>query len=69
MEYLSPMYSVRIIIVAVVEEQIYSAKPPTWRANCRGSLPPTVNFYRSCIGFGWLARETTGFILVRASEE
>jgi hypothetical protein len=22
-----------------------------------------------CIGLGWLARETTGFILVRASEE
>jgi hypothetical protein len=38
-------------------------------AACRGSLPPAVNFYRSCIGLGWLAQETTGFILVRASEE
>jgi hypothetical protein len=28
MEYLSPLYSVRITIVAVVEEQIYSARPP-----------------------------------------
>jgi hypothetical protein len=22
---------------------------------CQGSLPPTVNLYRSCVGFGWLA--------------
>jgi hypothetical protein len=29
MEYLSPLYSVRITIVTVVEEQIYSAMPPT----------------------------------------
>jgi hypothetical protein len=29
----------------------------------------TVNLYRSCVGLGWLAQETTGFILVRASEE
>jgi hypothetical protein len=29
----------------------------------------TVNFYRSCVGLGWLAQETTGFILVRVSEE
>jgi hypothetical protein len=36
---------------------------------CRGSLPPTVNLYRSCVGLGWLAQETMGFILVRASEE
>jgi hypothetical protein len=41
----------------------------TWRANCRGSLLPTVNVYQSCVGLGWLAQETTGFILVRASEE
>jgi hypothetical protein len=39
------------------------------KTNCRGSLPPAVNFYRSCVELGWLARETTGFILVRASEE
>jgi hypothetical protein len=43
--------------------------PPTWHANCRGSLSPTVNFYRSCVGLGWLAQETMGFILVLASEE
>jgi hypothetical protein len=36
---------------------------------CRGSLPPAVNFYLSRIGLGWLAQETMGFILVRASEE
>jgi hypothetical protein len=36
---------------------------------CRGSLPAAVNFYRSCVGLGSLAQETTGFILVRASEE
>jgi hypothetical protein len=36
---------------------------------CRGSLPPAVNFYRSHVGLGWLAQETTGFMLVRASEE
>jgi hypothetical protein len=34
-----------------------------------GSLPPVVNLYRSCVGFGWLAQKTTEFILVRASEE
>jgi hypothetical protein len=45
MEYLSPLYSVRINIVTVVEEQIYSARPPTWRTNCRGLLPLAVNFY------------------------
>jgi hypothetical protein len=60
---------VRITIVTVVEKQILSARPPTWRANCRGSLPPTINFYRSRVGLGWLAQETTGFILVWASEE
>jgi hypothetical protein len=37
--------------------------------NCWGSLPPAVNLYRSCVGLGWLAQETTGFRLVRASEE
>jgi hypothetical protein len=36
---------------------------------CRGSLPPAVNLCRSCVGLGWLARETTRFILVRTSEE
>jgi hypothetical protein len=36
---------------------------------CRGSLPPVLNFYRSCVGLGCLAQETMGFILVRASEE
>jgi hypothetical protein len=39
------------------------------KAHCRGSLPPTVNLYRSCVGLGWLAPETMGFRLVRASEE
>jgi hypothetical protein len=29
---------------------------------------PAVNLYRSCVGLGWLAQETTGFILVRVSE-
>jgi hypothetical protein len=29
----------------------------------------TVDLYRSCVGLGWLAQETTGFILVQASEE
>jgi hypothetical protein len=37
--------------------------------NCWGSLSPVVNLYRSCVGLGWLAQETTGFRLVRASEE
>jgi hypothetical protein len=36
---------------------------------CLGSLPPAVNLCRSCVGLGWLAQETTRFILVRASEE
>jgi hypothetical protein len=36
---------------------------------CRGSLLPAVNFYRSCVGLGWLALETMGFILVWAYEE
>jgi hypothetical protein len=69
MEYLWPLYSVQITKVMVVQKQILSAWPPTWRANCRGSLPPVVNFYRSCVGLGRLAQETTRFILVRASEE
>jgi hypothetical protein len=42
---------------------------PTWRANSRGSLPLVVILYRSCVGFGWLAQETTGFRLVWASKE
>jgi hypothetical protein len=37
--------------------------------SCRGSLPSAVNLYRSCVRLGWLTRETTGFRLVRASEE
>jgi hypothetical protein len=69
MEYLCTRYSVRITIAVAVGKQILSARPPTWRANCRGSLPPVVNLCRSCIGLGWLARETMRFILVRASEE
>jgi hypothetical protein len=69
MEYLCPRYSVRITIMVAVGEQILSASPPTWRANCRDSLPPAVNLCRSCVGLGWLARETTRFILVQASEE
>jgi hypothetical protein len=69
MEYFWPLYSVRITIVTVVGKQILSASPPTWRANCRSSLPLAVNIYRSRVGLGWLAQETTGCILVRASEE
>jgi hypothetical protein len=38
-------------------------------ANYQGSLPPAVNLYRSRVRPGWLAQETTGFRLVRASEE
>jgi hypothetical protein len=69
MEYLWPLYSMRITIVMVVGKQIFSTRPPTWHTNCRGSLLPAVNFYRSRVGLGWLAQETTGFILVWASEE
>jgi hypothetical protein len=69
MEYLCPRYSVRITIVAAIGKQILSASPPTWHANCRGSLPPAVNLCRSCVGLGWLAWETMRFILVWASEE
>jgi hypothetical protein len=36
---------------------------------CQGSLPPVVNLYRSCVRLGWLAWETTRFILVWASKE
>jgi hypothetical protein len=36
------------------------------RGTCWGSLPSTVNLYRSCVGLGWLAQETTGFRLVWA---
>jgi hypothetical protein len=39
MEYLWPLYSVWITIVMVLGKQILSARPPTWRANCQGSLP------------------------------
>jgi hypothetical protein len=35
MEYLWPRYSVRITIERAVDEPIFSAYPPTWRANCR----------------------------------
>jgi hypothetical protein len=69
MESLWPMYSMRITIATDVRKQIFSARPPTRRADCRGSLPPAVNFYRSRVGLGWLAQETMGFILVRASKE
>jgi hypothetical protein len=69
MEYLCPRYSVQITIVVAVGKQILGVRPPTWRANCRGSLPPTVNLCRSCVGLEWLTRETAGFILVRASKE
>jgi hypothetical protein len=34
-----------------------------------GFSTPAMNFYRSCVGLGWLAQEMTGFILVWASEE
>jgi hypothetical protein len=53
-EYLWPLYSVRITIVTVVGKQILSARSPTWHTNCWGSLPPTVNFYRLRVGLGWL---------------
>jgi hypothetical protein len=33
MEYLWPLYSVRITIVTVVGKQILSARSPAWRAN------------------------------------
>jgi hypothetical protein len=46
-----------------------SPKLGKFLSSCWGSLPPAVNFYRSCVGLGWLAQETTRFILVRASEE
>jgi hypothetical protein len=36
---------------------------------CRGLLPPAVDLCRSCVGLEWIARETTGFILVQAFEE
>jgi hypothetical protein len=42
---------------------------PTWRANSQGSQPPAVNLYRLRVELRWLAQETTGFKLVRASEE
>jgi hypothetical protein len=45
-----------------LEEEIYIDQR-------RGSLPPAVNLYRSCVELGWLERETTRFILVLASEE
>jgi hypothetical protein len=35
MEYLWPRYSVRITIEGAGVEPIFSAIPPTWRANCR----------------------------------
>jgi hypothetical protein len=54
MEYLWPLYSVWITIMTVVGKQILSATPPTWRANCQGSLPPAGNFYQSHVGLGWL---------------
>jgi hypothetical protein len=51
-----------------LDSDIHDADPAALTC-CRGSLPTAVNFYRSCVGLGWLAHETTGFILVRASEE
>jgi hypothetical protein len=33
--------------------------------NVRVLYRQTVNLYRSCVGLGWFAPETTGFILVR----
>jgi hypothetical protein len=44
MEYLWPLYSVRITIVTIVGKQILSTRAPTWCTNCRGSLLPVVNF-------------------------
>jgi hypothetical protein len=35
MEYLRDLYSVRITIEMAGEELIFSAWPPTWRANCQ----------------------------------
>jgi hypothetical protein len=35
MEYLWDVYSVRITIEMAGEELIFSACPPTWRANCQ----------------------------------
>jgi hypothetical protein len=49
-------------------------KKATWieRAKCtvvRVLYRQIVNLYRSCVGLGWLAQETMGFILVWVSEE
>jgi hypothetical protein len=60
MEYLCPLYLVRITIVVAVGKQFLSARPPTLHDNCRGSLSPAVNLCRSCVGLGWLAQKTTG---------
>jgi hypothetical protein len=54
MEYLCTLYLVRITIVTVVGKEILSARPPTWHANCRGSLPPAINFYRLRVELRWL---------------
>jgi hypothetical protein len=35
MEYLWDLYSVRITIEMAGGKLIFSAQPPTWRANCR----------------------------------
>jgi hypothetical protein len=35
MEYLCPLYSVRITIEMAAGKLIFSAQSPTWRANCR----------------------------------
>jgi hypothetical protein len=48
---------------------LHNAERIIQEEKCWGSLPPTVNLYRSCVRLRWLARETTGFRLVRASEE
>jgi hypothetical protein len=39
---------------------------PTCRANCRGSIPPAINFwYDSCVWSGWLGLETPGLYWFR----
>jgi hypothetical protein len=59
------------IVAAALSARAASYRPSLrfLRTPLSGSLPPAVNLYRSCIRLGWLAHETMGFRLVRASEE
>jgi hypothetical protein len=47
-----------------------SQMPPIMKSvSVRVLYHRTVNLYQSCVRLGWLALETTGFILVRASKD